>query len=116
MPAATKKRPRTSGGAKQASHANGDILTLSEAAEYLRLNEEELKRLVSDSDLPGRQIGNEWRFFKTALQSWLSTPRRATGMKAVLAMAGKFKNDPFLEEIVREAYRQRGRPSQPEES
>lgn len=116
MPAATKKRPKPALRQDRLPHANGDILNLSEAAEYLRLSEDELKRLVNESDLPGREIGSEWRFFKTALQNWLSIPRRGSGMKDVLAMAGAFKDDPFLDEIVRDAYRQRGRPSQPEEA
>jgi hypothetical protein len=60
--------------------------------------------------LPGRQIGGEWRFLKATLQDWLKTPERPTGNQALLAMAGKFKDDPDLEEIVREAYRRRGRP------
>ena|SRR5579862_6062496 len=84
-----------------------EVLTLAEAAVYLRLSEDEVERLVWSERLPGRQIGKEWRFLKTALQDWLQMPSRKGTKAALLAMAGKYKDDPFLDEIVREAYRQR---------
>jgi excisionase family DNA binding protein len=115
MTLATKKRSKPV-RPKHSPGANGDVLTLSEAAEYLRMNEAQLESLLEDSDMPGKRIGNEWRFSRTGLQNWLSSPRHESGMKKVLAMAGQFKDDPFLDEIVREAYRRRGRTSSPEET
>ncbi len=53
----------------------GEVLTLAEAAAYLRLPEEEVVRLAQMQDLPGRLAGAEWRFLKTAIKHWLSTPR-----------------------------------------
>src|SRR5947209_2818604 len=44
-----------------------EVLTLSEAAAYLRVAEAEVLRLVLLQELPGRQIGNEWRFLKAGL-------------------------------------------------
>jgi hypothetical protein len=90
--------------------APGDVLTLAEAAGYLRVAEIDLIHAVHCDGLPGRQVGGEWRFLKSSLQQWLNTPRQKTGQQALLDMAGKFKDDPYLEEITREAYRQRGRP------
>ncbi len=95
--------------------ANGlqaDVLTLREAATYLRVAEQDVLRMVHDQGLPGRQVGTDWRFLKTAIQDWLrtGTPPRLSSKEALLALAGKFKDDPDLEEIVREAYRRRGRP------
>jgi excisionase family DNA binding protein len=87
-----------------------DVLTLAEAAAYLRVAEADVLQVVRSQGLPGRLIGSEWRFLKAAVQDWLRTPAPRSGKEALLAMAGVFKDDPFLEEIVREAYRQRGRP------
>ncbi len=87
--------------------AAGDVLTLPEAATYLRLGEDEVVRLVRFESLPGRQVGGEWRFLKSAIQDWLRTPTKLSNKEALMAMAGKHKDDPFLEEICREAYRQR---------
>jgi excisionase family DNA binding protein len=90
--------------------ANHEVLTLAEAAAYLRVPEADLFALVSRQDYPGRQIGKEWRFLKSALQDWLRAPQLKSGKEALLAISGTHQDDPFLEEIVREAYRQRGRP------
>jgi excisionase family DNA binding protein len=88
----------------------GDVLTLAEAAAYLRLSEDEIVRLVNQQDLPGRYTGSEWRFSKPAIQAWLSQPPPKPSKQAQLAAAGAFKDDPDLEAIVEEIYRQRGRP------
>jgi excisionase family DNA binding protein len=86
-----------------------EVLTLREAAAYLRIAEGDVLRLAKVQELPGRQIGNEWRFLKAGLQDWLRTPARRSGKEALLALAGAWKDDPDIEEIVREAHRRRGR-------
>lgn len=89
---------------------SGDVLTLAEAAAYLRLDETEVVRLVTEQGLPGRRTGRDWRFLKTALQDWLKQPELSADNTLFLKLAGKFRDDPFLEGIVADAYRQRGRP------
>jgi excisionase family DNA binding protein len=90
----------------------GDVLTLSEAAAYLRLPEADVIGLVHSQGLPGRLIGDQWRFLKAAIQQWLSTgaPTPQTRKAAQLALAGAWKDDPDLEAMVEEIYRRRGRP------
>jgi excisionase family DNA binding protein len=89
-----------------------EVLTLAEAAAYLRLSEAEVVGLVRSPGLPGRRTGGEGRLLKAAIQHWLATPSPAwaTRRAAILELAGKYKDDPDLERIVEEAYRQRGRP------
>src|SRR5262245_28958343 len=87
-----------------------EVLTLAEAAAYLRLAEAEVIRLVRSHDLPGRFTGKEWRFLKSAIRDWLRTPPPKPGKEAQLAVAGAWKDDPHLEEELKEIYRQRGRP------
>lgn len=50
---------------------NGEVLTLNEAASFLRLPAEQVARLAADSALPGQKIDAEWRFLKAALADWL---------------------------------------------
>jgi excisionase family DNA binding protein len=90
----------------------GEVLTLAEAAAYLRLPEAEVVELVRSQGLPGRSIAGEWRFLKAAIQHWLTaaSPTWETRKAAILELAGKYKDDPDLEAIVEEAYRRRGRP------
>jgi excisionase family DNA binding protein len=85
------------------------VLTLSEAAAYLRVAESQVQRLAEIRALPGRQIGGEWRFLKAGLQDWLRAPGAGSGKEAFLALAGTWRDDPDIEQIVREAHRRRGR-------
>ena len=49
----------------------GDVLTLSEAAALLRVEEAPLADSAARGEIPARKIGKEWRFSKTALVQWL---------------------------------------------
>jgi excisionase family DNA binding protein len=88
----------------------GEVFTLAEAAAYLRLPVEEVLRVVREQYLPARQVGSEWRFLKSAMQDWLSQPRATGKHDGIWALAGAWKHDPHVEEMLQEIYRQRGRP------
>jgi excisionase family DNA binding protein len=88
----------------------GDVLTLPEAAAYLRLPEPDVLQLVQQQGLPARRLGNEWRFFKAAIQHWLSTPPPRYSKEAQLAVAGAWKDDPYVEGELKEILKRRGRP------
>jgi hypothetical protein len=65
--------------------------------------------MAQRGELPGRQIKQEWRFLKSALQDWLRNTPQQTGKAAFLALAGTWNNDPDIDEIVHQALRRRGR-------
>jgi excisionase family DNA binding protein len=88
----------------------GEVLTFGEAAAYLRLPEPEVVRLVHLQDLPGRLAGTEWRFLKSAIQEWLSTPPPPYSEEGQRSVAGLLRDDPDLVPMVEEIYRRRGRP------
>ena len=88
-----------------------DVLTLREAATYLRLAEADVRRLVEEQGLPARQLGEEWRFLKSAIQAWLSMPRANENKKDIWSTAGSLKDDPYLEEMLKQIERMRGRPT-----
>jgi len=48
------------------------ILTVREVAEYLRMSETKVYRLVKEHHLPAVRIGKVWRFRKDLLDDWLS--------------------------------------------
>jgi excisionase family DNA binding protein len=106
MPRMKKQPEPASNGA-----ASGEVLTLAEAAAYLRLPEADVVSAVHMQGLPGRMVGGEWRFSKAGIQQWLSTgePTAETRKAAQLALAGKYKDDPDLFPILEEAMRRRGR-------
>jgi excisionase family DNA binding protein len=49
-----------------------DVLTPEQAAELLQVEEEELLALAEAGSVPGRRIGDHWRFSRPALIAWLA--------------------------------------------
>jgi excisionase family DNA binding protein len=49
-----------------------DVLTPAQAAELLQVAEDEVIALAAAGELPGRRIGEHWRFSRPALIEWLS--------------------------------------------
>jgi excisionase family DNA binding protein len=47
------------------------MLTVQEVAEYLRMSEAKVYRLVKEGRLPVIHIGRAWRFRKDLLDQWL---------------------------------------------
>jgi excisionase family DNA binding protein len=87
--------------------AAAEVLTLEEAAAYLRLPVQGLRRMATRGSIPGRKVGKEWRFLRAALQDWLRGPDQR---ETILRQAGSWKDDPFLEEMLAHIYERRGRP------
>ena|SRR5713101_2340214 len=89
----------------------GEVLTLAEAAAYLRVTDQDILRLVRKQGLPGREVGNDWRFLRAGIDSWLGRPEIPSQTQFWQTHFGALKDDPYLADIVREAYRRRGRPN-----
>jgi excisionase family DNA binding protein len=51
-----------------------EVLTPAQAAALLQVEEEDVLALAEEGRLPGRRIGDEWRFARAALVTWLSQP------------------------------------------
>ena len=49
-----------------------DVMTVSEVAEYLRVNPQTVYRKAKAGELPAVRIGRAIRFRRTELESWLS--------------------------------------------
>lgn len=101
---ATTAKPKSK---RNSLSPNGEVLTLSEAAAYLRVSEDAIIEAIRTQRLPARKMRNEWRFLKSALQEWLGTPEQRGFWKTQL---GALKDDPYLEEMVAQIFEERGRP------
>jgi excisionase family DNA binding protein len=116
----TKAKPKPARQPEpQPAVANGppvEVLTLAEAAAYLRLPEKAVIAAATAQGLPGRLVGGEWRFLKASLQQWLSISQPTDEMRkaAQMAAAGAFKDDPDLMQILEDAMRRRGRQPGPD--
>ncbi len=54
-----------------------EVLTLDEVAALLRLPSDSVKAAAEAGALPGRQIGEEWRFSRSTVMRWLAGDSRA---------------------------------------
>jgi excisionase family DNA binding protein len=48
-----------------------EVLTLEQLASLLELDVEVVRALAEEGDLPGRKLGEEWRFSRAAILEWL---------------------------------------------
>jgi len=87
------------------------VLTLEEAARVLRVSKGAVMELASEGQVPGQKVKGQWRFLKVALEEWLRGRQPIDTRTALLQGFGAFKDDPVLEEIVKEAMRAQGRPN-----
>ena len=53
-----------------------DILTIREVADYLKVTERTLYRLVQDGEVPGFKVGGSWRFRRDDLEQWITQRSR----------------------------------------
>lgn len=110
----TGNRQRSKNGPPNAPTIDFDnapeVMTLTEAATYLRVTENAVRQLAVEQSIPGRCIDQEWRFLKSALEDWLRTPPQPGSREAVLSVAGAWKNDAELENELAAIYRRRRKP------
>ena len=88
------------------------LLTLKELAAFLSVNERTLLKLVSEGEVPGVKIGNQWRFRKAMIDAWLDdqmlgvVPRRfeAKGTESshrrMLALESCFQPNHIIPELA----------------
>jgi nitrogen PTS system EIIA component len=56
---------------------NDEIMTLTEVARHLKVSEKTVLRMVQSGEFPGVKVSNQWRFVRTAMESWLAARMRA---------------------------------------
>jgi excisionase family DNA binding protein len=49
-----------------------DVLTVAELAQWLQVDEPTVAELAEQGELPGRRLGDEWRFARDAVLDWLA--------------------------------------------
>ncbi len=49
-----------------------EVLTAEELAQYLGVHYRTVLQLAREGSLPGRRVGNSWRFHKQAIDEWLA--------------------------------------------
>jgi excisionase family DNA binding protein len=49
-----------------------EVLTVAQLAEWLQVDESAIAELAESGELPGRELGGEWRFAREAVLAWLA--------------------------------------------
>jgi excisionase family DNA binding protein len=53
------------------TNENDDIMTAAELARMLRIHAVTVRLMAAAGQIPGRQIGNRWRFSRTRINKWM---------------------------------------------
>jgi len=51
-----------------------EVMNAAQAAQFLQIDEEVVLAMAEAGKLPGRRLGEAWRFSRAALVTWLSAP------------------------------------------
>jgi excisionase family DNA binding protein len=51
-----------------------EIMNANQAGQFLQISEAEVLELAEHGKLPGKKLGSKWRFSRSALVAWLSSP------------------------------------------
>lgn len=49
----------------------GDILTIKQVADYLKITERTIYRLAAAKKIPAFKVGGTWRFSHSAIDTWI---------------------------------------------
>jgi excisionase family DNA binding protein len=64
--------PRPPVGFARPSPGTPDVLTTAQLADFLKIEEDTVRKLARSGELPGRKIGRDWRFSRAAVLDWLA--------------------------------------------
>ncbi len=88
-----------------------DVLTPSQAAEYLQVEEQSVIQEAEAGRLPGQKVGGQWRFLRLAIAEWLrSAPanvRTKSSRDRLLALAGIWEDDQTVDAMIQGIYQKR---------
>ena len=96
----TKPKPKPSANGVHAPAP--EVLTLAEAAEFLRVAEGAVRAELECGRLGGRMLAGEWRVSKAAVLAWLAVP--APRPPVSVAPAGPVLTDEEVEREIAELY------------
>jgi excisionase family DNA binding protein len=54
-----------------ASIVDGEILTIKQVADYLKVTERTIYRLAAAKKIPAFKVGGTWRFSRATIESWI---------------------------------------------
>ena len=74
-----------------------ELMTVGEVANYLRVTEKTIYRLLRRSSIPATKVGHQWRFEKSSIDEWLH--RGSVGARASILV---IDDDGIIRALFRE--------------
>lgn len=56
-------------------HDTGDLITIKEVAEYLKIAEKTIYRMAAEGKIPAYKVGGSWRFRRKEVEQWFEKQR-----------------------------------------
>ncbi len=82
----------------------GDLLTIREAAAYLRLNHMTVYRLAQRGKIPASKVGGNWRISRDVLDDWIKSRSRVVEGRVLIVDDDTRVRDVLAEVASREGY------------
>ncbi len=83
-----------------------DVLDARDAATYLRINEQTVRRLARENEIPAFKVGGSWRFKKSSLDAWAGEQEQRSQTRARRVLV--IDDDPGIRQVVRRSLEQDG--------
>lgn len=92
-----KSKPKPAANGKPAAPLSPlDVLTLAEAAAYLRLPEDAVREEAEAGRLVGQHVRGEWRFVRAAVATWLQAPSTTARPKTAFVVESAEEYEAFM--------------------
>ena len=72
MPVSARSNPSASVGARKSHAQLGEIYTIAEVAEYLKISKKTVYRMARSGELPAFRAGKHWRVRQAELGAWIA--------------------------------------------
>ena len=78
-----------------------ELMTLSEVADYLRVTQKTIYRLLEQGKIPATKVGRQWRFQKKSIDEWLNKQGTQTKERILVVDDEEIIRD-FIKETLEE--------------
>ena len=88
-----------------------NALTVDEVSQFLKVTPNTVRQLAAKGELPGRKIGNKWRFSPLAIHLWLvgDAKQERKSDNSHLAFWGALARNPLAQEVTDDIQTERER-------
>ena len=86
-------------------------LTVDEVSQFLKVTPDTVRQLAAKGELPGRKIGNKWRFSPLAIHQWLigNAKQERKSDNPHLSFLGVLAGNPLAQEVADDIQKERER-------